>query len=290
MDIKEYIKDCTHERTNNIEPYFRKIIKNYVHYDNCIKMKSTEKEKCCRFFKYWIHGEKNHYHRTYTRLSSVWESCYPSLWTKLNENYRNSNDDCDIEIRKNYSYAIIKIKRYLDELHSIKNFLWVSGNKPTDRDKCLIYNNKRSEYMKNMFIEFSSIDNFSTIKHDEFQISNDCSLLKFFSYFPEITCPEEPKTDKLKPPNCDCPKPPIIIQKTDCPAAEVKEIVKIPESSPSTSTSQIVVPAILTFLGTLFLCYLLYNVRKLMYLKDVYSQTILKCYIYEAFQFSIYCI
>ncbi|KMZ96388.1 hypothetical protein PVNG_06467 [Plasmodium vivax North Korean] len=113
--------------------------------------------------------------------------------------------------------------------------------------------------MKNIFMQLFSITNFSTIKKEQFKISEDCSLLKFFSYFPEITCPEETKTENLKPSSCECQETQLLIQKTDCPAAEVEEIVKIPKSSPSTSPPQIVVPAILTFIGTLFLCYLLYN-------------------------------
>ncbi|EDL42522.1 hypothetical protein PVX_121350 [Plasmodium vivax] len=257
MNVQEYVKGCNHLQTYYIERYFRRIIKNYVLYDNCIK--NYSKEKCCRFFKYWIHKEKNHYKKSYSNQSSVWEYCFPSLWSKLKETYNNSNYNCDIEESENYSYAVININAYLDELHSIKKFLWDSDNEPSDRYKCLIYNIKRNDYMKNIFMLLFSITNFSTIKKDQFKISEDCSLLKFFSYFPEICCPEETKTENLKPSSCECQETQLLIQKTDCPASVVKEIVEIPKSSPSTSPSQIVVPAILTFIGTLFLCYLLYN-------------------------------
>ncbi|SCO65228.1 VIR protein [Plasmodium vivax] len=236
-DIEDYISGCIGV-SNYLDSYFRKIFKNYEHYKNCLN--KTSKEKCCRFFGYWIQSQRKSFEINPSYRISEWDKCFPIFWKKLNQKHQKSDEDCNFINKNNYSYATIKIKRYLDELHSIKGVLDYPENISSERNKCLLYNIKRDYYIKEILTEISSITNFSTLNKEKFIIDDNCSLQKFFSYFQEEKCPDEPEKEIESPQGCNIPEHQLLLKQPTCPdpQTEVKIVEVITETTPTPSRSQ----------------------------------------------------
>ncbi|KMZ95492.1 hypothetical protein PVMG_05799 [Plasmodium vivax Mauritania I] len=266
-DIEDYISGCIGVSTYYLDSYFRKIFKNYEHYKNCLN--KTSKEKCCRFFGYWIQSQRKSFEINPSYRISEWDKCFPIFWKKLNQKNQKSDEDCNFIDKNNYSHATIKIKRYIDELHSIKGFLDDLKNISSKRNKCLLYNTKRDNYIKDILKQISTITNFKTLNNDMFIIDDKCSLQNFFRYFRDEECPEEPNTEIQQQPRCDIPEHQLLLKQPTCPdlQAEVKSVEEITETTPTPSRSQNYLFVFLTFLGTLVLCFLIYNVKNFFHLK-----------------------
>ncbi|VUZ93409.1 PIR protein [Plasmodium vivax] len=237
IDIEDYISGCN-GILKYIKPYFRKILNNYELYKKCLK--ETSNDKCCRFFGYWIQSQRKKFEIIHNSSISEWDSCFPTFWQKLNQRNKISDGNCNFIHKNNYSYATIKIKRYLDELHSIKRVLDDPQNTSSERNKCLLYNTKRDNYIKDILMQISSITNFKTLDNDMFIIDDKCSLQNFFRYFRDEECPEEPNTEIQQQPRCDIPEHQLLLKQPTCPdlQAEVKSVEEITETTPTPSRSQ----------------------------------------------------
>ncbi|CAG9484336.1 unnamed protein product [Plasmodium vivax] len=238
IEIKDYINGCNGISTHYLDSYFRKIIKNYEFYKKCLT--ETSKDKCYRFFCYWIQSQRKRFQINHGSRISDWDNCFPIFWKNLNPSNQISEENCNFIDKNNYSYATIKIQRYIDELHSIKGVLDDPGNISSERNKCLLYNIKRDYYIKEILTEISSIRNFKTLNNDMFIIDNDCSLQKFFIYFKDKICPDEPKTEIEQPPRCNMPEHQLLLKQPRCPdpPADVKDVEVRIETIPTPSRSQ----------------------------------------------------
>ncbi|KMZ80773.1 hypothetical protein PVIIG_03140 [Plasmodium vivax India VII] len=117
----------------------------------------------------------------------------------------SSNIDYD-----HYANSIINIRKNIDELCSIRDFVELNGSKISDKKKCVYYNKSKEKYMKDLFKLIVSINESTTLRKEDFHINVQCTLDSFNSKFPDIQCPSESSDEKptLHPSSCDrepCP-------------------------------------------------------------------------------------
>ncbi|KMZ91107.1 hypothetical protein PVMG_04879 [Plasmodium vivax Mauritania I] len=270
INIDEFFEGCEEcKTTNSLKRYVSKIAKYYDDLKNCLN--SDSNEKCCRFFQYWLYMERTLSLPLHANNYKVWNNIISHVNNKLTKDISASK--CNINHEK-YPYAIINVRKSLDEFCSIMNFLGKSEQINSDRNKCLFVNEKINKLTNDILLSIMSIENYKNLEKEYFKISPTCTFLTFKSIIPYSSCPEEREILHVDSKTCENapPETPSFVQPNDPPEAlpvAPPQIVFVNTcTEQNTECAQDGIPvyhislsAFITFLGTVFLFYLMYNVK-----------------------------
>ncbi|SBT59504.1 PIR Superfamily Protein [Plasmodium ovale wallikeri] len=255
-DLNSNISECSGCSWNGpINSYAKKIVRNYKRYENYVKDESQS--KYCRYLIHWLFKKKYKFQTNNSRNSDHWDSCIPCLWEKLEKSHNNNEPKCEFSNEK-YPNSIVSMRTYLEKLCSIRDYLGGENQIKLNKDKCMIYNEKKNEYINYILQSISSISSNITIKPSYFKINDNCSLKESKKTFPEIICPCDVVDTSTIFPDAEAIPVCRTSETGDVPHSEgPNAIITTDLSSPS--YLGIFLSACLTFLITVLVGFLLYK-------------------------------